>query len=106
MLSIRRRVAQLGALGLLGLALACQAPAPAPTTGGGGASQPSANPIKIGALFSTTGTLAPFGQDALPGAQIFVEEINARGGINGRPLELVSVDDESKPEQTVTAAKR
>src|SRR5437660_488956 len=66
MLSIRRRVAQLGALGLLGLALACQAPAPAPTTGGGGASQPSANPIKIGALFSTTGTLAPFGQGALP----------------------------------------
>jgi branched-chain amino acid transport system substrate-binding protein len=104
MLRVRRHLAELGGVGMLTLALACQAPAPATTSGG--ASQPSANPIKIGALFSTTGTLAPFGNDALPGAQIFVEEINAKGGINGRPIELVFVDDESKPEQTVTAAKR
>jgi branched-chain amino acid transport system substrate-binding protein len=102
MLTTRRCLGQLGIVGLLSLALACQAPAP--SAGGGGPANPS--PVKIGALFSTTGTLAPFGNDALPGAQIFVEETNAKGGINGRPIELVFVDDESKPEQTVTAAKR
>jgi branched-chain amino acid transport system substrate-binding protein len=104
MLKVARRLGWFGCIGLLTAAVACQSPAP--SAGGGGQATPGVSPIKIGALFSTTGTLAPFGNDALPGAQIFVEEINAKGGINGRPLELVVVDDESKPENTVTAAKR
>jgi branched-chain amino acid transport system substrate-binding protein len=85
--------------------LACQSPAPqAPAAGATG--KPGGDPIKIGALLSTTGTFAPFGTDALPGAQVAVDEINAKGGINGRQLELINIDDESKPEQTVTAAKK
>lgn len=96
-------------------AVACQAPAastpatgvsPAATAGGQAAAKPGGEPIKIGAILSTTGPFAPFGNDSLPGAQVYVEEINAKGGINGRPLELIHVDDESKPENSVTAAKR
>jgi branched-chain amino acid transport system substrate-binding protein len=94
-----------GMIWLLVSALACQAPA-AQAPASGGQAKPSAAPIKIGAILSTTGTLAPFGNDSLPGAQIFVDEINAKGGINGRPIQLIHVDDESKPDQTVTAAKR
>jgi branched-chain amino acid transport system substrate-binding protein len=79
----------------------------APQTAPGGATAaPPAQPIKIGALFSTTGLLAPFGTDGLPGAQIYVDEINAQGGVNGRPIQLIHVDDESKPEQSVSGAKR
>ena len=68
--------------------------------------QAQAEPIKIGALLSTTGTLGALGTDALPAVQIFVDETNAAGGINGRPLQVVHVDDESKPEQAVSGAKR
>ena len=66
----------------------------------------AADPIKIGAIFSTTGNLAGAGSEALAGAQILVEEVNAAGGIDGRPIELVHVDDESRPEQAVSQLKR
>ena len=64
------------------------------------------DPIKGGALFSTTGVLAPAGSDALPAAQILVDEINAAGGLNKRRIELVHVDDESRPERAVAVTKR
>jgi branched-chain amino acid transport system substrate-binding protein len=88
-------------LALMMVVAACQMPGAA-----GPAGKSGSDPIKIGALISTTGTLAPFGNDSLPGAQIYVDEVNARGGINGRQLQLIHVDDESKPELTVSAAKR
>jgi branched-chain amino acid transport system substrate-binding protein len=68
--------------------------------------QSSEEPIKIGGMFSTTGILAGSGSEALAGAQILIEEVNAAGGINGRPVHLVSVDDESRPEQGVSQLKR
>jgi branched-chain amino acid transport system substrate-binding protein len=100
-----------GICALVLAALACRAPASpttaAPPSGAApGAAQAQAEPIKIGALLSTTGTLGALGTDALPAVQIFVEETNAAGGINGRPLQVIHVDDESKPEQAVSAAKR
>jgi branched-chain amino acid transport system substrate-binding protein len=88
--------------------LACRPAAPAaqPAAASQGGGNTAAPPIKIGALLSTTGLIAPFGTDAQPAAELFVEELNARGGINGRPIQLVVVDDESKPDQAVSAAKR
>lgn len=111
---VTRSTLAVGALALTLVVAACAPaaapaqPTAAPAKSGAAPAQtkPSGEPIKIGALMSTTGILAPFGNDALPGAQILAEEINAAGGINGRPIELIHVDDESKPEQTVSAAKR
>jgi branched-chain amino acid transport system substrate-binding protein len=73
-----------------------------------GAAWPQARnePIRIGALFSTTGILAPYGSDTLPAAQIVIDELNAAGGINKRLIELIAVDDESRPERAVALAKR
>ncbi|MEK7215974.1 MAG: ABC transporter substrate-binding protein, partial [Chloroflexota bacterium] len=82
--------------------LACGAQAPA---GLGGQSAP-AQPLKIGAIFSTTGALAGLGQEELWGAQVFVEEFNGKGGLNGRKIELIHINDESKAEQGLSAAKR
>lgn len=64
------------------------------------------DPIRLGALMSTTGVLAPAGSDALPAAQILIDEVNAAGGINKRKIELVHVDDESRPERAVAVGKR
>src|ERR1700677_2265642 len=56
-----------------------------------------AAPIKIGFSMALTGPLAPNGKQALLGAQIWQEEINAKGGLLGRKVELVNYDDQSNP---------
>ena len=55
----------------------------------------AAEPIKIGLSMSLTGGLAGGGKSALLGMQMWAEDINARGGLLGRPVELVYYDDQS-----------
>jgi branched-chain amino acid transport system substrate-binding protein len=57
---------------------------------------PSGQPIKIGFSMSLTGPLSPNGKQALLGLQIWEEEINAKGGLLGRPVKLVYYDDQSQ----------
>ena len=66
----------------------------------------AADPIKIGALFETSGFLAGLGNQGLLGAQLALEEINQAGGINGRPLEMVHLNTESDETKALIAAKR
>ena len=61
------------------------------------ASAQSGEPIKIGFSMALTGPLAPNGKQALLGAKIWEEEINAKGGLLGRKVELVNYDDQSNP---------
>jgi branched-chain amino acid transport system substrate-binding protein len=55
------------------------------------------DPIKIGFDLSQTGPLAPNGKQALLGAKIWEEEVNAKGGLLGRKVELIGYDDQSNP---------
>ena len=57
-----------------------------------------AKPFKIGSLQPLSGAAAAGGQTALVGLQMAVDRINKSGGINGRPVEIVVADDESKPD--------
>ncbi len=57
----------------------------------------SGNPITIGFAMSLTGPLAANGKQALLGMQIWEEEINAKGGLLGRPVKLVYYDDQTNP---------
>jgi branched-chain amino acid transport system substrate-binding protein len=57
-----------------------------------------AKPYKIGTLQPLSGAGAAGGKTALVGVQMAVDRINKSGGINGRPIELVIADDESKPD--------
>lgn len=61
-------------------------------------------PHRIGALLSVTGGLAVVGQPEREGVQLAIKVINARGGIDGRPLELVLEDDASSPDSAVSKA--
>ena len=54
-------------------------------------------PIKIGFSMALTGPLGPNGNQALLGMNIWAEEINAKGGLLGRPVKLVYYDDQSNP---------
>jgi branched-chain amino acid transport system substrate-binding protein len=68
-----------------------------PALAGGRALAQGAGPIKIGFGMALTGPLAPNGQQALLGSQIWAEEVNAKGGLLGRQVELVHYDDQSNP---------
>src|SRR3954447_15973890 len=54
-------------------------------------------PITIGFGMALTGGLAPIGKAALFAMQIWEKEINAHGGLLGRPVKLVFYDDQSNP---------
>jgi len=56
-------------------------------------------PIKIGVILSETGPGSGIGIEERDGMLMAVDEINARGGINGRTIELIIVDSESNPEK-------
>jgi len=55
------------------------------------------NPITIGFGMALTGGLAPIGKAALLAMQIWEADINAKGGLLGRPVKLVYYDDQSNP---------
>ena len=57
----------------------------------------SGEPIKIGYGISQTGGLAPNGKSALLAQKIWEEDINAKGGLLGRPVKLVYYDDQTNP---------
>jgi len=55
------------------------------------------NPITIGFGMALTGGLAPNGKAALLAMQIWESDVNAKGGLLGRPVKLVYYDDQSNP---------
>lgn len=65
----------------------------------------AAEPIVIGEINPRTGVLAVQGTAVHQGILLAVEEANARGGIGGRPVALLSRDDEGKPERAIAAAE-
>ncbi len=58
-------------------------------------------PIRIGVIQTLSGPAGSFGKDTLLGAQIAADQINARGGVDGRQLELVVRDDKGTPNESL-----
>ena len=63
-----------------------------------GAAFGAEKPYRIGSLQPLSGAAAAGGKTALVGFEMAVDRINKAGGINGRPIEMVVADDESKPD--------
>ena len=62
--------------------------------------------IKIAMVIPTTGALTQYGDMVKEGATTAVEMANAAGGVNGKKIELVAVDDACEPKQGPVAANR
>ena len=74
--------------------------------------QASGAPVRIGSTLALTGPLAATAQIHKIVGEIYVEQLNKRGGLLGRPVEWIVKDDQSKPdlartlyEQLITADK-
>jgi branched-chain amino acid transport system substrate-binding protein len=65
----------------------------------------AAEPIKIGVSGPFTGGSAPMGVSMRDGVRLAAAEINAKGGVLGRQIQLVERDDEAKPERGVQIAQ-
>jgi branched-chain amino acid transport system substrate-binding protein len=57
----------------------------------------AAEPIKIGLAIAQSGQLAANGKAALAGMKIWQDDVNAKGGLIGRPVKLIYYDDQSNP---------
>ena len=79
-------------LSILGTTLSCQ-PSPPGT-------------IKLGATFPLTGDNASYGEHLRNAIEIRVQEVNTAGGIAGRPVEFIYLDDANDPKQAVTNLQR
>ena len=66
----------------------------------------AADPIKIGSILSVTGPAAFLGDPELKTLQLYVEDINKKGGVLGRQLQLVHYDDGSDANKANGFAKR
>ncbi|MBI3872700.1 MAG: ABC transporter substrate-binding protein [candidate division Zixibacteria bacterium] len=85
---MRRLSACVGLLSLVVLAATCA---------------PQDKTIRIGVFSSLTGNTATFGISSKYGIQMAADEWNSRGGLLGKPIELIIEDDQSKPEEAALA---
>lgn len=70
------------------------------SAGGDGSEQ---GPIKIGQIASLTGNYQPLGSEDKKAVELAVKQINEKGGVLGRQVELIVKDDKSQPDQSVLA---
>ncbi len=64
-----------------------------------------AQPIKIAFLSSLSGPFTPWGIQVRDGMKLAIAEVNAAGGVNGRPIELIERDDRNSANEGVSAFK-
>src|SRR3954451_11989216 len=62
--------------------------------------------IKVGEFASLTGKEAAFGQSSHKGTLLAIDDLNAAGGVLGKKLQLVYEDNQSKPGESATIARK
>jgi branched-chain amino acid transport system substrate-binding protein len=90
---MRKNFSRILTLALLSLGLSC-------------APKQNANEILIGEYGSLTGAQATFGTSTRDGIQLEIEQANAAGGVNGKTLKVIVLDDQGKPEEAAVAVTK
>ena len=57
-----------------------------------GSAAASGSTIKVGVLGPLTGDNSVYGQAVVNGASLYLKQVNADGGVNGKPLEVIAMD--------------
>ncbi|MGQ9600411.1 MAG: ABC transporter substrate-binding protein [Anaerolineae bacterium] len=100
---------------ILGLIVVGCRPTPSPTAEPTPTTKPAeptptesvaAEPLIIGAVFNATGWMAPYDQMPRGAALLAIEDINAKGGVLGRPLKLIELDGKTDPATVGNAARQ
>jgi ABC-type branched-subunit amino acid transport system substrate-binding protein len=67
---------------------------------------PAVAQIRIGQTAGFTGSVAASVKETSDGARLYLDAVNARGGVNGQKIELISLDDKFDPKLTVENARK
>ena len=70
------------------------------------AALPSAAQIRVGQTAGFTGPVRATVKEATAGAMLYIDSVNAKGGINGQTIELISLDDQFEPDQAAANARK
>jgi len=71
-----------------------------------GAAEPAGAPVQVGAVTSLTGRWATFGKMQKAGFAVAIQEVNAKGGVLKRPLDVVLEDDGSDVNKALAAGEK
>jgi len=71
-----------------------------------GKTQGSDAPIKVGILGCHTGEHAVYGLGVMNGAELYIKQLNEKGGINGKQIELIILDNKADNTEAITAFNR
>ena len=96
---MKRLLLSLGLVATLLFAFACERK-------GGPAAGGQTGPIVIGYYGDLSGRTSNFGQSTKKGVEMAADEINKAGGINGRQIQILSEDDEGRPEKAATVVTK
>ncbi|MEE0776152.1 MAG: ABC transporter substrate-binding protein [Bacillota bacterium] len=66
----------------------------------------SGDTIKVGLNYELSGTVATYGEDSVKGIELAIEEINAAGGVDGKTIELVKIDNKSEGSEATSVATK
>lgn len=66
----------------------------------------SSNEIVVGHFGSMTGSDATFGQSTDDGIRLAIDDVNAAGGVNGKKIKLITMDDQGKAEEAAAVVTR
>ncbi|MCO8194047.1 MULTISPECIES: ABC transporter substrate-binding protein [Anaerofustis] len=72
----------------------------------GGSSAENSDTIKIGVNYELSGDVATYGQSCTKGIEMAVNEVNEAGGINGKKVEIVKIDNKSDNNEAMSAATK
>ena len=71
-----------------------------------GSAAASGDTIKIGVMGPLTGNVSVYGQAVVNGASLYLKQVNANGGINGKKIELISYDNKGDDAEAINAFNR
>ncbi len=91
---------------VMALLVGCGGGQPAPQPKADAPKAEAKKPIKIGVVFDISGAGSSLGVPERDSVKMIQEKLNAEGGVNGNPVELVIMDNKSDPTETVTVVKQ
>ena len=104
MISRRNFLAAAGVVAAAGVLTACggssNSTAASASTAASGAAA-SGDTIKVGVLGPLTGDVSVYGQAVVNGATLYLKQVNANGGINGKQIEILTEDEQGDATQAV-----
>ena len=107
MISRRNFLAAAGVVTAAGVLTACggsssTAASTSTAASAAGSTAASGDTIKVGVLGPLTGDVSVYGQAVVNGATLYLKQVNEKGGVNGKQLEIITMDEQGDATQAVT----